>query len=150
MHTYKISGALFRWCSYLELLISEAYSEPWKHIQDELTAIFKIVNSYIAYCFDSKFLPQTAKHCWDVDHNFNLDQKLFIEKAWRSKKIYILWRILTLLTKLTGARNFRISVNIGNKWKKRHECLILMLKLKVSKQTRNEASKNKAIIKKLI
>ena len=28
--------------------------------------------------------------------------------------------------------------------KKRHKCLILMLKLKVSKQTRSEASKNKA------
>ena len=38
--------------------------------------------------------------------------------------------------------NFKKSVNIGNEWKKRHKCLILMLKLKVSKQTRSEACKN--------
>ena len=31
---------------------------------------------------------------------------------------------------------------IRNESKKRHRCLILMLKLKVSKQTRSEASKN--------
>ena len=42
-----------------------------------------------------------------------------------------------------GFRNFKESVNIGNEWKKRHKCLILMLKLKVSKQTRSEVSKNK-------
>ena len=33
--------------------------------------------------------------------------------------------------------------------KKRQNCLILMLNLKVSKQTRSEASKNKAIIKRV-
>ena len=38
-------------------------------------------------------------------------------------------------------RNFKKFVNIGNEWKKRHECLILMLNLTVSKQTRSEASK---------
>ena len=31
-----------------------------------------------------------------------------------------------------GGQNFKISVNIGNEWKKRHEYLILMLNLKVS------------------
>ena len=31
--------------------------------------------------------------------------------------------------------------------KKRHKCLILVLNLKVSKQTRSEASKDKVIIK---
>ena len=36
-----------------------------------------------------------------------------------------------------GGQNFKTSVNIGNEWKKRHKCLILMLNLKVSKQTRN-------------
>ena len=46
-------------------------------------------------------------------------------------------------------RNFKISVNISNEWKKRHKCLILMLDLKVSKQTRSEASKNKVIIKRV-
>ena len=35
------------------------------------------------------------------------------------------------------------SVNISNEWKKKHKCLILILKLKVSKKTRSEASKNK-------
>ena len=34
-----------------------------------------------------------------------------------------------------GGRNFKISVNIGHEWKKTHKCLILMLNLKVSKQT---------------
>ena len=33
--------------------------------------------------------------------------------------------------------------------KKRHKCLILMLDLKVRKQTRSEASKNKLIIKRV-
>ena len=33
--------------------------------------------------------------------------------------------------------------------KKRHKCLILMLNLKVSTQTRSEASKNKVIIKRV-
>ena len=42
-----------------------------------------------------------------------------------------------------GSQNFKKSVNIGNKSKKRHKHLILMLKLKVSKQIRSEASKNK-------
>ena len=46
-----------------------------------------------------------------------------------------------------GERNFKISVNISNEWKKRHKCLILMLNLKVSKQATSEASKNKVIIK---
>ena len=46
-------------------------------------------------------------------------------------------------------RNFKISVNIGNEWKKGHKCLILMLNLKVSKQTGSEASKNKVIIKRI-
>ena len=34
--------------------------------------------------------------------------------------------------------------------KKKHKCLILMLNLKVSKQTRSEASKNKIIITKRV
>lgn len=38
-------------------------------------------------------------------------------------------------------------VGIGNDWKMRHECLILVLDLKVSKLTRIEASKNNVIIK---
>ena len=46
-------------------------------------------------------------------------------------------------------RNFKKSVNIGNKWKKRHKCLILMLNLKVSKKTRSEGSKNNIIIKRV-
>ena len=48
-----------------------------------------------------------------------------------------------------GGRNFKVSVNIGNEWKKRHKCLILMINLKVSKQTRSEATKNKVIIKRV-
>ena len=48
-----------------------------------------------------------------------------------------------------GGWNFNKSVNIGNEWKNRHECLILVLNLKVSKQTRSEASKNKVIIKRV-
>ena len=46
-----------------------------------------------------------------------------------------------------GGQNFKISVNIGNEWKRRHKCLILMLNLKVSKETRSEGSKNKVITK---
>ena len=42
-----------------------------------------------------------------------------------------------------GGRNFKKSGNSGNEWKKRHKRLILMLKLKVSKQTRSETNKNK-------
>ena len=42
-----------------------------------------------------------------------------------------------------GGRNFKKSIHIGIEWKKRDKCLILMLKLKVSKQTKSEASKNK-------
>ena len=41
------------------------------------------------------------------------------------------------------------SVNIGNEWEKKHKCLILMLNLKESKQTRSEASKNKVESKRL-
>ena len=48
-----------------------------------------------------------------------------------------------------GRRNFKKFVNIGNEWKKRHKCLMLMLNLKVSKQKRSEASKNKVIIKRV-
>ena len=48
-----------------------------------------------------------------------------------------------------GGRNFKVSVNIGNERKKRHRCLILILNLKVNKQTRSEASKNKVIIKRV-
>ena len=48
-----------------------------------------------------------------------------------------------------GGRNFKKSVNIGNERKKRHKCLILILNLKVSKQTRGEASKNKLLIKRV-
>ena len=45
-----------------------------------------------------------AKHCWEEDHNFNWDEKKVIDReSWllpgRSKKPYILWRILTILTK---------------------------------------------------
>ena len=40
-------------------------------------------------------------------------------------------------------RNFKKSVNIGNEWKKRRKCLILMLNLKVNKQKISETSKNK-------
>ena len=46
-----------------------------------------------------------------------------------------------------GGQNFKKSVNIANERKKLHKCLILMLNLKVSKQTRNDGSKNKVIIK---
>ena len=45
--------------------------------------------------------------------------------------------------------NFKKFLNIGNEWKKCHKCLILMLNLKVSKQTRSEASKNKVITKRV-
>ena len=41
-----------------------------------------------------------------------------------------------------GGRNFKKSVNIDNRWKKRHKRLILMLKFKISKEIRTEASKN--------
>ena len=44
---------------------------------------------------------------------------------------------------MQGGQNFKKFVNISSEWKKRHKCLILMLKLKVSKQTRSGASKNK-------
>ena len=40
-----------------------------------------------------------------------------------------------------GVRHSNIFVNVGNERKKRHKCLILMLNLKVSKQTKSEASK---------
>ena len=48
-----------------------------------------------------------------------------------------------------GAWNFGKPVNIGNELKKRHNCLILMLNLKESKETRSEASKNKVIFKRI-
>ena len=48
-----------------------------------------------------------------------------------------------------GDWNFKKSVNIGNQWKKRHKCLILMLNFKVSKQARSEASQNKVKIKRV-
>ena len=41
------------------------------------------------------------------------------------------------------------SNNIGNDLEKGHKCLILMINLKVSKQTRSEASRNKVIIKRV-
>ena len=46
-------------------------------------------------------------------------------------------------------RNFKISVNIGNELKKRHKCYILILNVKVSKQTRTEANKNNGIIQRV-
>ena len=42
-----------------------------------------------------------------------------------------------------GGQKLKKSVNISNRWKKRHKRLILMPKLKLSKQIRSEASKNK-------
>ena len=48
-----------------------------------------------------------------------------------------------------GGQNFTISVNTDNEWIKRHGYLILMLNLKVNKQTRSEISKNKVIIKRV-
>ena len=48
-----------------------------------------------------------------------------------------------------GGQNFKISVNTGNEWKKKPKCLILMISLKVSQQTRSEASKTKIIIKRV-
>ena len=42
-----------------------------------------------------------------------------------------------------GVLEFQKFVNIGNEWKKRHQCLILMLNLRVSIRTKSEASKNK-------
>ena len=48
-----------------------------------------------------------------------------------------------------GDWNFKKKIGIGNEWKNRHECLILMLNLEVSKQTRSEASKNKVIVKRV-
>ena len=48
-----------------------------------------------------------------------------------------------------GFRNFKISVNIGNESKKRHKCYILILNVKVSKQTRTEANKNNGIIQRV-
>ena len=51
-----------------------------------------------------------------------------------------------------GAAGVRISkylvISVMNE--KRDKCLILMLNLKVSKQTRSEASKNKVIIKRVL
>ena len=35
-----------------------------------------------------------------------------------------------------GVLEFQKFVNIGNEWKKRHQCLILMLNLRVSKRTK--------------
>ena len=46
-----------------------------------------------------------------------------------------------------GGRNLNKFVNIANKRKKRHKCLVLMLNIKVNNWTRNEASKSKVIIK---
>ena len=58
--------------------------------------------------------------------------------------------LLNLINGGVGGRGgFKISVNIGNGWKKRHKCLILVLSLKVSKQTRSETSKNKVTIKRV-
>ena len=51
--------------------------------------------------------------------------------------------------RILNTLKFQKSVNIGNKWKKRHECLILMLNLKVSKLVQSEASKNKVIMKRV-
>ena len=42
-----------------------------------------------------------------------------------------------------GGQNFKKSVNIGNERKKRQTYLMLMLNLKVSKQTRSEANKTR-------
>ena len=53
-----------------------------------------------------------------------------------------------LLNLISGVgQDFKKSVNIGNEWKKRHNCLILLLDLKVIKETRSEASNNEVIIK---
>ena len=37
-----------------------------------------------------------------------------------------------------GGWNFQKSVNIGNEWKMRHKCLILMLNIKVSRRNKQE------------
>ena len=56
--------------------------------------------------------------------------------------------IFVKFNKREGGCNFKISVNIDNEWKERYECLILMLNLKVNKQT-SEVCKNKVIIKRV-
>ena len=72
----------------------------------------------------------------------------------RGVKINRRWEIFVKFNKRRikingGGRNFKISVNIRNESKKRHKWLILMLSLKVSKQTRSEASKNKVTMKRV-
>ena len=47
---------------------------------------------------------ETVKHCWEADHDFSWDQKKVVDRESRliprrSKKPYILWRILITLTK---------------------------------------------------
>ena len=57
-----------------------------------------------------------------------------------------------MLILISGGRGLDISkyslISVMNE-KKRHECLILMFNLKVSKQTRSKASKNKVMIKRV-
>ena len=57
---------------------------------------------------------------------------------------YLIYSIYINILKSTNRIHLiKKSINISSEWKKRYICLILMLKLKVNKQTRSKASKNK-------
>ena len=75
---------------------------------------------------------------------------LFVSnKNWRFFKNLINGGVGGGKSKGGGGWNFKKFVNISNEWKNTHGCLILMLNLKVSKQAKSEASKNKVIIKRI-
>ena len=95
-----------------------------------------------------RFLLKVTKRTFQQKVHSSLTLRCRIN--WESQNKPRGWR--SLLNLIIGGRGFDISIysliSVMNE-KKRHKCLILMLNLKVSKESRSEASKDKIIIKKV-
>ena len=115
------------------------------------------ISMFFALCFASRLIT-FSKTCWRLFVSFCnvlfcyfVCKHKYTLKCWKNRGVKIKGKDRRFLLNLInrgvkingGGLNFRKSINIGNEWKKRHKCLILMLKLKISKRTRSEASKNK-------
>ena len=96
----------------------------------------------------SRFLLKVTKKTFQQKLHFSLTLRCRINRGVGQNKRRG-WR--SLLNLINRGRRFDISkyslISVMNE--KRDTCLMLMLNLKVSKQTRSEASKNKVIIKRV-
>ena len=105
---------------------------------------------FVAWTFtEKKYCVPSARpvitHCKTVQIEVKTGHIFLTMESYESQHMHT----LRCLINGRGVLEFQKFVNIGNEWKKRHQCLILMLNLRVSKRTKSENSKNKVIIKRV-